>query len=996
MSIEFTILNAIRDSDAEQLEALLEKPDNVSRLAKSLHLGMTFQTDSLEIVRKLISFEEIRSVLGQDRLAVLRYAIIGNNPEVVKALLELDEVHNNSMVSNNQVLAVAIMQNNLEMVKMLLKIPDIRKNLLNGEYGILGDNSFFGYAAFAGQTEIIKYLLEIDEIKENAAKMDNAALKLAILGGHHDITNLLLTNEAVMQNIASDNNNVFSHAVEKGHIDTIDSLLAFPEVANNISFNSNFSLRVAIQKNNIELIQKLLNYPAVVSKVVEENQLSEYLGCASLEAVKLLLSEKNLRKIASKNSNEGLRIVAARNDPAIIKELLTIEEVAKNAHTLANEALKIAIQNGHLEVVRELLNAPAVVESLKIDNLDILRGTTLLGRVDIVKLLLEQDYIRQNVAFNNNNILMIAIENGLDDLVLELLNDKSVQAQLAMDKTPLLSAMNFGKTDIALEILEIDAVKKSITDIQLLGMAVQYGNDAIFDKLWNIPYQNVDLSSDDNAILYSAVQKGTVHMVNVLLEVPEIQAKAAVKENRILKMASLRGDLPIVKRLLKVPIILQNAAANDNLALRLATFAKHEEVTHQLLKISTVKTATTLVVPEPPIEIQDIVVVALDAFNADHIYNSRTLTGEFGNIKADETNQEARLFASIKSLMDRAAYTHKLSHCDFGNHLKKTSEHKITRLVTNEFLFYTKTPLTLEKFGKLQELILQHAKAQANNLHFVLSTFAVKTPDGKLMNVAAYVVCGENAKVDFIVKNNPSAIDPVYTEIIEEGEKIPIFNVDLNKGDRPDLCKVDILGEPHYFTFNNLVRCPTAGGQSFFTGVELCLDHSYGVMKNNFNNIVLQHVESLVEGVESDPLPTRFSHVISSNSCQVIEEHTIGLPTHADPSSAFLEKNEKMAPFFGHEGKPKKSDPKSYSMPLSFGATVTLMKTKPFVVENVEFLSRLQNGVKESTRASKENENRKSLLFKKMHTDVQEPLQEPLVQKTTHNEPVDSQRKKTH
>lgn len=275
---------------------------------------------------------------------------------------------------------------------------------------------------------------------------------------------------------------------------------------------------------------------------------------------------------------------------------------------------------------------------------------------------------------------------------------------------------------------------------------------------------------------------------------------------------------------------------------------------------------------ENPITIQDIVVFA------DRTNNTNP-TGEFGK-NTNSATQLNRMYNVIYGLISEAAIKHSTTNCDYYRRVLPHKSNHITRLVTNEFAFYTKKPLSLHEFNVLQQCIVNTARMQPENLHLVLSSFAVRTPDDKVMNVVAHVECGPTPRIHFTVKNNPSSIDPVYSEFTPRGRKT-LYNIDANRGDKVDHLGVIIDNKKIPFSFNNVFECQTVGGARFHSCVEICLDHAYGVAKNRLN----QKLDNALNGSakRQDFLPTQCSHIVTSNYIYLEKSKLLGVATHADP-----------------------------------------------------------------------------------------------------------------
>lgn len=258
---------------------------------------------------------------------------------------------------------------------------------------------------------------------------------------------------------------------------------------------------------------------------------------------------------------------------------------------------------------------------------------------------------------------------------------------------------------------------------------------------------------------------------------------------------------------------------------------------------------------EKPVTIQEIAIIGNPGGTGEYI------KGQSHN-DSDHQYAKERLFETIKQFVTMAANEHKI-HCrgDEPQRMQEGQENHITRLVTNEFLFYTRNPLELDEFKALMEQIHALAKEQPENLHLVLSSFAIKMrndDNGKqgVLNVVPYVECGPNPQMSFIVKNTPSELDPTYSEsgldLLNWGSdgdniyELPFSSIKVGEQDCP-------------FSYYNIVKCKTAGDTEFYTGVNICLDHKRLIAQDNFNDIETNARDT------QDLLPIQRWLIITSN-----------------------------------------------------------------------------------------------------------------------------------
>lgn len=236
-------------------------------------------------------------------------------------------------------------------------------------------------------------------------------------------------------------------------------------------------------------------------------------------------------------------------------------------------------------------------------------------------------------------------------------------------------------------------------------------------------------------------------------------------------------------------------------------------------------------------------------------------------------NMVGRLDLSITELMDEAENIYQTNSNTAGT--TDRDPDYITRLSTNEFFFYTKEPLTLKEFEDLQSTIADKAKTLSSGVQLILGSFAVKTEDNKVMNVTPHVSCGETPNIQLIVKNYTSSIDVRYKIPDGLGDTNTLGVLDKTSQTPVAMPQIMINGRATEFTFNNIVPCKTPGGTSFVTAIDICLDHAYGIAKNNFNALA-----SKDPGILQQPV----SHVVVSNSININDTKCIGPNVmHVDP-----------------------------------------------------------------------------------------------------------------
>ena|SRR3989338_6223504 len=273
------------------------------------------------------------------------------------------------------------------------------------------------------------------------------------------------------------------------------------------------------------------------------------------------------------------------------------------------------------------------------------------------------------------------------------------------------------------------------------------------------------------------------------------------------------------------------------------------------------------------IHIQDMIIIG----SVDNL-TWKYPTGEFGRPDLDfDTTGLDRLGGYLDELIDKVASTHSQNNCDDHQQLKADKTNHLTRLITSEFLFYTNKTLSLSDFQSLMESVHSQMRDKPANLHLILSSFAVKTPDGKVMNIVAHIESGERPKFNFIVKNHSSALDPHYAQLDDNSCLEVLPNIDIRNNDVINNLGILINSVHHPLSYNNSFVCETAAGTKFFSTVEICLDHCFGAGRHYLAQLANQNPE--------EPPIKQSSHVVVSSTTNIFPDQIPGnfITAHADP-----------------------------------------------------------------------------------------------------------------
>lgn len=289
------------------------------------------------------------------------------------------------------------------------------------------------------------------------------------------------------------------------------------------------------------------------------------------------------------------------------------------------------------------------------------------------------------------------------------------------------------------------------------------------------------------------------------------------------------------------------------------------------------------------ITIKDIAVIAEFRANNQPPIGEGPRYGDDDSFMSDDERIQMhdRLSSSITQLIEQAKNDHELNNT--GN-----SSNTITRLSTNEFFFYTREPLSLIEFERLQNKIADQLKELPPGIQLILGSFAVKTKEGKVMNVTPHLSSEDPPEFHFIVKSYTSDIDVNYKQ--SNGRTLNILD---GHSPQSELPTITVNKKPISFTCNNVLRCKTPGNEPFLTLIDICKDHLMSVAKNNFEALAASDETILT-------LPV--SHVVVSNTIYLVPKHSLGTVMHTDPTTSFgecksgvVQTRIKLGPIFGED-----------------------------------------------------------------------------------------------
>lgn len=377
-------------------------------------------------------------------------------------------------------------------------------NWLAAGVDVAADNyAALRWAVHNDHLAVVKRLLQIETVRNNAANDDNLALHWAIQKGYLDITEQLLQIESVRNHAAIDDNSVLRRAATYGRLEVVELLLKIDEVANNAAALRNDALCLAAENGHLTVVKRLLKIETVRNNAATDKNCALRLAALNghLAVVKRLLKIETVRNNAAVSRNRALRWAADNEQTDVIEELLEIDSVRNHADTpewLLHPLLE-AIRTSNFEAIKEHVDDPTIDSEIfsyafnlgyylynKISHPYILeqliylhRKSGSIGRIHPIELvypLLESIRLRDD----NNVSSLLKYENERANA--GNLNNYALKLAILQNNSHLVTSL-----------LEIDSVRsnlKSIVDF-LLAISPKYGSN---DELQYSYLSNVDRS----------------------------------------------------------------------------------------------------------------------------------------------------------------------------------------------------------------------------------------------------------------------------------------------------------------------------------------------------------------------------------------------------------------------------------------------------------------------------------------------------------------------
>jgi hypothetical protein len=242
-----------------------------------------------------------------------------------------------------------------------------------------------------------------------------------------------------------------------------------------------------------------------------------------------------------------------------------------------------------------------------------------------------------------------------------------------------------------------------------------------------------------------------------------------------------------------------------------------------------------------PILIKDIIIIQpYDPY----------ISGEITNISSRDYVE--RIIGQIALLAELAYENHK-SMCMDNGELVPQFGNNITRLITDEFSFYPKAPLTIKEYTDLLHAVYAIAEKLPLNIHLILASFPVLDAEQQLHNITLHVVSGKQPILHHHSKTRVSPVDITYghKKFAQSTLAAPSQMARVN------------LSQELVFSPGTIVIAHTADGAEFITNVEVCLEHQFhtGIFCLNKEMLSAKNAHKI--------MPMQYSHVLTSRTIDI-------------------------------------------------------------------------------------------------------------------------------
>lgn len=303
------------------------------------------------------------------------------------------------------------------------------------------------YAAWGGDLEIVRWLLELGASLDDVDIVGNTPLLYAVYGGHKHIIDELLARGRTLHERNLKNHTALLQAACGGHLEIVKWLLLQGFSLSEADHDGNTALLFAAWGGHLDLINFLLENGSSLSEQ-NHNGHSIFLSAANGGRVKIvewLLTKGFSLSETNNNGDTALLLASYGGHLHLVERLLQLGAHLEDKNACGFTPLLSAANGGQLEMTKWLLDHGSSLDECDGDGYTSLILAACGGNIDLVEYLLTRGSNLNDRNNNGDSALLLAAYCSHRDLVDWLLHNGSCLSE--KNKTGmgvLISAANGG------------------------------------------------------------------------------------------------------------------------------------------------------------------------------------------------------------------------------------------------------------------------------------------------------------------------------------------------------------------------------------------------------------------------------------------------------------------------------------------------------------------------------------------------------------------------
>ncbi|PAA47570.1 hypothetical protein BOX15_Mlig004077g1 [Macrostomum lignano] len=488
-------------------------------------LMLAAQSGSSEIIEALITRKqqlvEMKDIFGK---SALEYAIVWDQEKVINQLIDAGCNVDNQQKDGRTPLMLAIASTSKsadEVVQTLIErgcsVDAVTEDGFNVAH----------VACKYNKLQVLKVLMEKGVSIESLTKSSDSCLTLAVSKGSAELIGLLVDAGLSKSHTNCEGHSAVSLGYQRGNEEVLSKLLPVSDsdVSNKYA-NGNTLLHLACEGGLKKLIESLLDRDPTLLEAKNsklETPLHVASRCSKLELVDLLLQRGAEINSADEMGETPLFMAISAGNFTICKSILDKKPDLSLLNSEGVSAMAKAYHKGKTSIIRMLQaeEAPLFPEKLPA-SFEVFRTNLLQMKFRNLNELLNAGLSIDRLE-KDWHLLHLGIETSRSELITELLNrGASVNVKDEQGNTPLLSAVIFGRIDVARQILEKHPEAKNDVnnkgDTVLHVAAKENKLSTLSWLLTSFDFEKNVRNKQGQTALHIAASKGNVKMYELLVQ----------------------------------------------------------------------------------------------------------------------------------------------------------------------------------------------------------------------------------------------------------------------------------------------------------------------------------------------------------------------------------------------------------------------------------------------------------------------------------------------